>query len=205
MTDTDIRRETEWFEEEVIELLPDLLSASESMTDRPDDAEDLVAETVASAWEHREDLRDRSSFRGWVFAILRNCCRARFRRRKARPETVPLPEHEDQEPAFSIFDRLHQPFLLWWGNPEEEFFDGLLKEDLVAAIQALPSEFRRVVLLADVHGFRYAQIAEALGIPVGTVRSRLARGRSRMQQALWTHAVEQGLREPRTPSPEETG
>lgn len=192
-----------WFEDRVLALLPDLLAAAGSMADQPADAEDLVAEAVARAWERRSDLRARDRFRGWLFTILKNCCRGRVRRRRSEPERVPLPDEGEDSPSFSIFDRLHQPFLLWWGNPEEEFFDGLLREDLVAAMRALPPAYRRVVLLADVHGFRYADIAGALEIPVGTVRSRLARGRSRMQELLWRHAMDRGLRPPEPDTPRE--
>lgn len=192
-----------WFEDRVLPLLPDLLAAARSMADQPADAEDLVAEAVARAWERRSDLRDRDRFRGWLFTILKNCCRGRARRRRSEPDRVPLPDEDEQSPSFSIFDRLHQPFLLWWGNPEEEFFDNLLREDLVAAMRALPAPYRRVVLLADVHGFRYAEIADALEIPVGTVRPRLARGRSRMQELLWRHALDRGVRSPEVHTPPE--
>lgn len=186
-----------WFEEEVVDLLPDLLAAARCMADRDAEAEDAVAEAVARAWERLEDLRDRDSFRGWLFRILRNCYLGRRRKRERRPTEVPLPEEGDDGSSFSIFDRLHQPFLLWWGNPEEQFFDGLLEEDLERAIERLPEHYRCVLVLADVQGFSYAEIAEVLDIPVGTVRSRLARARSRLQEALWKHAVDAGLREPR--------
>lgn len=199
MSQSDVRdgAETAWFEEEVMALLPDLLSAARCMADNRADAEDVVAEAVARAWEHRADLRDRESFRGWIFRILRNCLLARRRRSDRRPEEVPLPE-EGEETSFSLFERLHQPFLLWWGNPEEEFFDRLLKEDLERAVEELPDVYRSTLILADVHGFTYAEIADLLDVPVGTVRSRLARARSRLKEALWNHAVDAGLREPRT-------
>ena len=187
-----------WFEDRVVGLLPDLMSGALRWTDGRAEAEDAVAEAMARAWERRDQLRDRNRFRGWLFRILRNCCLARHRRREARPDEVPLPAEGDDEPSFSLFERLHQPFLLWWGNPEEEFFDGLLAEDLERAVDALPEPFRSVVVMADVQGFRYAEIAEALDVPVGTVRSRLARGRARLQEELWSHAVDAGLREPRT-------
>lgn len=192
-----------WFGQEVMVLLPDLYGGARSLCEGPDEAEDLVAEAVARAWEHRNELRERSRFRGWLFRILRNCCLGRKRRQKSRPDRVPLPDDGDAAPSFSLFERLHQPFLLWWDNPEEEFLNGLLKEDLARAVSQLPEAYRNVVTLADVHEFTYAEIAETLEIPVGTVRSRLARGRSLLQKNLWTHAVDAGLREPST-EPEET-
>jgi RNA polymerase sigma-70 factor, ECF subfamily len=184
------------FEKEVLVLLPDLLRGARHMTANHADAEDVVAEAVARAWEHRDSLRKRERFRGWLFRILRNCCLSRRRKERARPEEVPLPVEGDEDASFSLFDRLHQPFLLWWGNPEASFLNELLKEDLEEAVHALPEDYRTVVILSDVQGFTYAEIAEALDIPVGTVRSRLSRARSRLQKNLWNHAVDAGLREP---------
>lgn len=185
-----------WFGDEVMRLLPDLLSGALHMAGNRSDAEDLVAETVVRAWSHRRDLRERERFRGWLFRILRNCFLSECRKKRPRPEEVPLPEEADDAPSFSIFEQLHQPFLLWSTSPEEQFLDGLLKEDLQRALDGLPEPYRTVVFLADVQGFAYAEIADALEIPVGTVRSRLARGRGRLQQELWSHAVDRGLREP---------
>lgn len=186
-----------WFEDRVVDLLPDLLSAARCMADRRVDAEDVVADAVARAWERRDDLRELSAFRGWIFRILRNCYLQRRRRRKREPREVPLPDASEEETSFSIFERLHQPFLLWWDNPEERFFDDLLKEDLQRAVDELPEHYRCVLMLVDVQGLSYAEVAEFLDLPVGTVRSRLSRARSRLQETLWNHAVDAGLREPR--------
>lgn len=190
-------REASWFEEEVMRLLPDLTSAARYMARGRAEAEDVVAEAVARAWEHRDDLEDRDRFRGWIFRILRNCYLGRRRKQDRGPDEVPLPGESEDEPSFSLFERLHQPFLLWWGDPEEEFFDRLLQEDLERAVEQLPEVYRSALVLADVQGLSYEEIADALDVPVGTVRSRLSRARSRLQEALWEHAVDAGLREPR--------
>lgn len=203
MDKTDEIPDSSWFEDGVMSLLPDLLGAARSMVERQADAEDLVAEAVARAWERRNDLRDQDRFRGWLFGIMRNRFLSGWRRQKSLPDRVPFREGDGEEVAFSLFDRVHQPFLLWSGDAEVDFLDRLLKEDLEDAVQGLPEAYRDVVLLADVHGLRYAEVADALEIPVGTVRSRLARGRSRMQEALWRHAVDRGLRDPK-PSSHET-
>lgn len=189
------------FEERVLRLLPDLYAAALGMLDNEADAEDLVAETVARAWSGLPDLESADRFRGWVFRILTNACIDRYRSRAARPDGVPYSEDPDESGgSFSLFERLHQPFLLWSGNPEQEFLNRLLREDLREAIRGLPPEYRIVVVLADVQGLSYREIAEAVGIPIGTVRSRLARGRARLQEALWEHAVEAGLRDDETPT-----
>lgn len=185
-----VRREVrDWFGRETLDLLPDLTSTARRFTRDATDAEDLVAETVTKAWDHLPSLQDRARFRGWIFRILTNTWISDCRARRSRPVQESLSDEDD---CFSIFERLHQPFLLWWGNPEREFLNSLLREDLERAIDALPDDFRVAVILADVHGFSYREIAEMLTIPLGTVRSRLARGRSRLQRALWDHARDRG-------------
>lgn len=176
------------FEARVLQLLPDLFAAALRMMRNRADAEDLVADTVAKAWERRASVRESASFRGWVFRILTNTFVSSLRSRAARPRTESL----DADETFSLFERLHQPILLWWGNSEQQFLDRLLSEDLEKAVDALPDDFRVVVLLVDVQGFSYQEAAEALAVPIGTVRSRLARARSSLQKALWLHAQDAG-------------
>lgn len=178
-----------WFEREVLALLPALLATARRLARQGGDAEDLVADTVARAWVGLGSLADRTRFRGWIFRILSNRFLAECRSRARRPAEEPLDEAE----GFSLFERLHQPFLLWWGNPEQEFLERLLREDLERAVDALPPVYRVVVLLVDVQGFSYQGVADLLGVPVGTVRSRLARGRGLLQRALWEHARDAGL------------
>jgi RNA polymerase sigma-70 factor, ECF subfamily len=176
------------FEQRVLELLPALFAAALRMMRNRADAEDLVADTVAKAWERRGSVRAASSFRGWLFRILTNTFISSLRSRAARPRT----ESFDRDEDFSLFERLHQPILLWWGNPEQEFLDRLLRSDLEKAVDALSEDFRMAVVLVDVQGFSYQEAAEALDVPIGTVRSRLARARSTLQKALWLHAQDAG-------------
>lgn len=191
MTDSPGERAS-WFEAQVEELAPDLYGAALRLAKNEADAQDLVAEAIGNAWTHLDALHDRIAFRGWVFRILHNCFMSQCRSSRARATEEPY--DEDKE-AFSLFERLHQPFLLWWGaDPERAFLDSLLREDLERAVDSLPETFRVVVVLADLQGFAYNEIADALEIPIGTVRSRLARGRSLLQHALWDHAVDAGLR-----------
>lgn len=202
-TQTESRRLTEadrtWFAEQVDDLLPELFGAAVRLCRHRTDAEDLVAETVCRAWQGLPSLADRSAFRAWAFRILNNTFISTCRSSRSRPEHEPLDTTGDD---FSLFDRLHQPVLLWWGNPEKEFLDRLLRADIERAIAALPDEFREVVVLVDVQGLRYREVAALLDVPVGTVRSRLARGRSRLQAALWDHAQEKGLTTAPAPSQE---
>ncbi|MGH7509539.1 MAG: sigma-70 family RNA polymerase sigma factor [Gemmatimonadales bacterium] len=184
-------RGADWFEHAVLGVLPDLLGTAVRLTKSPADAEDLVADAVAQAWLKRDSLVDRSRFHGWIFRILTNQYLGACRARAGRPQEESLAEYEER---FSLFDQLHQPFLLWWSNPEQEFLGKLLREDLQAAVDSLPDVFRLVVILADVQGLSYREIAVHLGVPVGTVRSRLARGRSLLQKALWQQACDAGIR-----------
>ncbi|MGH8621777.1 MAG: sigma-70 family RNA polymerase sigma factor [Burkholderiales bacterium] len=187
------RADGAWFAGQVEHLLPDLLGTAMRLTRNRADAEDLVADAVAKAWVGFDSLEQREALRGWVFRILTNTFFSSRRAAVARGVHEPLDDEVGEAAHFSLFERLHQPFLLWWGNPEQAFFDKLLREDLERAIDALPDPFRGVVVLVDVQGYSYQEVAEVLGIPIGTVRSRLARGRATLQRTLWEHARDAGL------------
>jgi RNA polymerase sigma-70 factor (ECF subfamily) len=180
--------ESAWVEAELVALVPSLYATARRLARNEADAEDLVAEAVSRAWLGREQLRDRAAFRGWLYRILTNLFLTECRLRETRPPVESLPEEDAQSSGFSLFERLHQPFLLWWSNPEQEFLDRLFREDLERAVDSLAEPFRVVVVLVDLQGFSYQEVAALLEVPVGTVRSRLARGRSRLQELLWEYA-----------------
>jgi RNA polymerase sigma-70 factor (ECF subfamily) len=185
----------ERFEAEAMEMLGRLHGVARRLTRNDADAEDLVSETITRAWRARETLADADAFRGWMFRILNNTFISEERRRQARPQTEPLAsEGCDDGADFSMFDQLQQPFLLWFSNPEQTFLDRLLREELDRALADLPDHHRIVVVLSDLEEFTYAEIAETLNIPVGTVRSRLARARCALQKTLWRQARARGLR-----------
>jgi RNA polymerase sigma-70 factor, ECF subfamily len=182
------------FETHVLAILGPLHGVARRLTKNEADAEDLVAESVTRAWQARASLADTRAFRAWMFRILTNTFISERRKMLARPREEQLvDESSDREDGFSLFERLHQPFLLWFANPEQEFLDKLLREDLDRALAALPEHYRVVVVLADVEGLKYGEIAEALDLPIGTVRSRLARARSALQRTLWSVARDHGL------------
>lgn len=182
------------FEREVLALLPKLEGVARRLTRNDADAEDLVAETVVRAWKSLDCLQCEMAMRCWLFRILNNTFLSDCRRAKVRPqcETLDGGEEEGAE-QFSLFEQVHQPFLLWFSNPEQAFLDKLLRADIDTALAALPEHHRMVVLLADVEELGYAEIAEVLGVPVGTVRSRLARARGALQKRLWQQAQACGL------------
>jgi RNA polymerase sigma-70 factor (ECF subfamily) len=197
----------EVFETQVLALLSALQGVARRLTRNDADAEDLVAETVARAWRARDSLVCEPAFRAWIFRILHNTYVSELRRAGARPRTEPLGEADagDDAAAFSLFEQMHQPFLLWFGNPEQEFLDKLLREDLERALASLPEHHRVVVILSDLEELSYAEIAQVLGVPVGTVRSRLARARGALQKLLWQQADERGLRATAAPVTQEGG
>jgi RNA polymerase sigma-70 factor (ECF subfamily) len=171
-----------------------LYGAARRLTRNDADAEDLVAETVARAWSSLDTLEDPARLVPWMLRIMTNHFISERRKPANRaPHEEYLEEPEGEEAPFFLFERLHQPILLWWGNPERQFLDQLLKKDIAAALDALPEPYRLVVVLSDLEGLTYQEIAESLGIPVGTVRSRLARARSQLQKSLWKHACDKGL------------
>ncbi len=183
-------------EAEIESVLDRLYGTALRLTRNRADAEDLVADTVVKALDNIQGLQDRNCFRGWMFRILYNTFKSNCRKKSARPEDCLSSLQRDGaegDDTFRLFDKLHQPFLLWWGNQEQEFLDRLEIEDLCKAIDALPDNFRIVIALSDIEGFSYQEIAETLEIPVGTVRSRLARGRSILQKSLWDYAQTVGL------------
>ena len=100
-------------------------------------------------------------------------------------------ENPEEDQQFSLFDELSQPFF-WWGNPEREVINKFLDADLKDAMGQLQEEFRSIVVMCDVEGYSYGEIAAILQIPVGTVRSRLSRARSELQRHLYAHAVDRG-------------
>lgn len=184
-----------FFETQVVELLSSLHGVARRLTCNETDAEDLVAETVARAWRKLDTLQSEEAFRSWIFRILNNTFISDMRRSAARPRTEPMDcEDNDDDAEFSIFEKMHQPFLLWFSTPEQEFLDRVLREDLDRALSRLPEEHRVVVVLSDLEEFNYAEIAEMLEIPVGTVRSRLARARGKLQKILWEQAKTYGLK-----------
>lgn len=163
------------------------------------DAEDLVAESVSRAWVAFRNLEDQGRFRPWMFRILHNCFISDYRRKSVRPVEVGFQDafrgdenQEDHEIASLLIEQ-PDDFLLWWANPEREFANKLLGQDIIKAIDELPESFRTTVLLINVENLSYDEAAEVLGVSPGTIRSRMNRGRTLLQKALWQHARDAGL------------
>jgi RNA polymerase sigma-70 factor (ECF subfamily) len=185
----------QFFEAAVLRLMDRMYGAALRLTRNTADAEDLVAETVEKAWTRVDQLRDRDSIDGWLMRVLSNTFISNWRSGSRERELVADGAEDDIEPTQDayLYSRLHQPFLLWFSSPEQNFVNNLLRRNIEAAIDSLPDEYRIVFLLVEVLGYSYAESADALSIPVGTVRSRLNRGRGLLQKSLWREAREAGI------------
>jgi len=185
-----------FFSQRIEETMGPLYALARRLTANNTDAEDLVADSVVKAWSAIAGLEDHSRFRPWIFRILYNCFISDYRRRSVRPVETGFDENaadDEGQDIAALLTRQPDDFLLWWANPEREFVNGLLGEQIMAAIRNLPEAFRMTVLLINLEGFSYDEAAEVLGVPPGTVRSRMKRGRTLLQKALWEQAVEAGL------------
>ena len=183
-----------FFEQAASAVMDRMYAAALRFTRNASDAEDLMAATLEKAWNSLDSLDDRERFDGWVMRILSNTYISQWRREKRRQDVFdddPCPH--DLDDRDSLYARLHQPFLLWWGTPEQKFVNNLLAEDIQKALDSISDAYREVVLMVEVMGFTYDETADALEVPVGTVRSRLNRGRRLLQDALWQNARDAGL------------
>ena len=163
-----------------------LYSVALRLTRKNVDAEDLVAETVAKAWGAIGTLNDQDRFRPWLFRILHNVFVSDYRKKTIRPVEASFDQGDDSDDELaSLLNEHSDDFLVWWSNPERAYFNDLLGDQLLDAIDNLPEAFRSVVVLVNVEGFTYDETAEVLGIAPGTVRSRMKRGRTLLQKSLW--------------------
>src|SRR5437016_241152 len=173
-----------------MEHMPSLYSAAMRMTRNPADAEDLVQETYLKAYRAFNTFQAGTNLKAWLYKILTNTFINSYRSKKRRPEQTELDDVED----LYLYRRLGGLEAAAAGrSAEEEVLDHFTEGDVKAAIEALPEQFRLAVLLADVEGFSYKEIAEILDIPIGTVMSRLHRGRRALQKRLYEFGRQRGL------------
>ncbi|MFA5891381.1 MAG: sigma-70 family RNA polymerase sigma factor [Actinomycetota bacterium] len=181
----------ERFEAEALPYLDQLYAAALRMTRNPADAEDLVQQVFMRAYTAFHQFESGTNLKAWLYKILTNTFISGYRKKQRQPRTVSADEYED----FSLYDTMVEHRL----TPEAELLDRLPDEEVKAALDSLPEQFRTAVLLADVEGFSYQEIADIMGVAIGTVMSRLHRGRKALQRALWEYARTRGLVEDREP------
>jgi RNA polymerase sigma-70 factor (ECF subfamily) len=178
------------FVDEAMEFMPSLYSAALRMTRNPADAEDLVQETYLKAYRGFGGFQEGTNLKAWLYRILTNTFINTYRAKKRRPEERELDEGED----LYLYRRLGGLEAARAGrSAEDELMDFFTDAEVKEAVESLPEQFRMAVLLADVEGFSYKEIAEILDIPIGTVMSRLHRGRKALQKKLYEFATERGL------------
>jgi RNA polymerase sigma-70 factor (ECF subfamily) len=178
----------ERFEREVVPLVASLYGAALRLTRNPSDAEDLVQETVLRAWRGFAGFEEGTNLKAWLYRILTNGYISTYRKKQREPVTVEGPDDVDE---WYLYDRLGARSVE--ASAESEVLDRLPDAEVKAALEELPEQFRIAVLLSDVEGFSYKEIAGILDVPIGTVMSRLHRGRRRLEKALYDLAKERGL------------
>jgi RNA polymerase sigma-70 factor, ECF subfamily len=178
------------FADQAMPLMSSLYSAALRMTRNPADAEDLLQETYLRAYRGFGGFEHGTNLKAWLYRILTNTYINQYRAKKRRFDETELDEAED----LYLYRRLGGLEAVAAGrSAEDELMDWFTDAEVKTALEALPEQFRMAVLLADVEGFSYKEIAEILDIPIGTVMSRLHRGRKSLQKQLYEFAVARGL------------
>ena len=178
------------FADAAMQYAPQLYSGALRMTRNQADAEDLVQDTYLRAYRSFHTFQEGTNLRAWLFRIMTNAYINRYRAKQRRPQETDLADVED----LYLYRRLGSMESAAASlSAEDEFLDQFTDDEVKQALEALPENFRLPVLLADVEGFAYKEIAEMLEIPIGTVMSRLHRGRKAMHKALYDYAEARGL------------
>jgi RNA polymerase sigma-70 factor (ECF subfamily) len=177
------------FIEQAMEYMPSLYSAAMRMTRNPADAEDLVQETYLKAYRAFGSFQEGTNLKAWLYRILTNSYINIYRAKMRSPEIDDLEDVED----FYLYHRLKQDQTVFGKSAEDEALDLFTDDEVKEALESLPENFRIPVILADVEGFSYKEIADIMETPVGTIMSRLHRGRKALQKALSQYGLEKGL------------
>jgi RNA polymerase sigma-70 factor (ECF subfamily) len=178
------------FAELAMQHMSSLYTAALRMTRNPADAEDLVQETYLKAYRAFNTFQEGTNLKAWLYKILTNTFINSYRSKKRRPEQTELDDVED----LYLYRRLGGLEAATAGrSAEEQVLEHFTEADVKTAVESLPEQFRMAVLLADVEGFSYKEIAEILDVPIGTVMSRLHRGRKALEKALFDFGMQRGL------------
>ncbi|MCK6552062.1 sigma-70 family RNA polymerase sigma factor [Myxococcota bacterium] len=186
------------FEALTLEYMDALYGAALRLTRSPKDAEDLVQDTYLKAFRFFDTFEKGTNVKAWMFKILTNTFINKYRRKVKEREIAETPAEDVVLDRFVSTEAVRA-----LQEPENDFFGKLLSDEVVEALDQVPVDFRMVVILADIQDFSYKEIAEIVGCPVGTVMSRLFRGRRILQNQLYDYAIKEGVIQP--PKDDETG
>ena len=175
------------FERDALPLMPNLYTAALRLTRNPAEAEDLLQESYLRAFRGFGGFKEGTNLKAWLYRIVTNTFINSHRKKQREPQTV----SGDEMDEWFLYDRIGGRGVE--ESAENRVLDALPDEQVRAALDSLPEQFRMTVWLADVEGFSYKEIAEILDVPIGTVMSRLHRGRRALEKALWETARERGL------------
>lgn len=178
------------FAEQAMPYMSQLYAAAMRMTRNPADAEDLVQETYLRAYRGFGGFQEGTNLKAWLYKILTNTFINMYRAKQRRPDQADLDDMED----WALFRRLGGlEAVSATRTPETEVLESIPEAEVKAALESLPEQFRMAVILCDIEGFPYKEIADILDVPIGTVMSRIHRGRKLLQRTLWDWAAEHGL------------
>ncbi|HTM22828.1 MAG TPA: sigma-70 family RNA polymerase sigma factor [Kofleriaceae bacterium] len=180
------------FEATALPHLDSLYGAAYRLTRNPRDAEDLVQDTILRAYRFWDSFEKDSNCKAWLFRILTNTFINEYQKRKRSREILQA-AHTEQQTTDGVL--VHEQSASQ-RDPQHALLDRTLSDDVARALESLPADFRLAVVLCDVEGLSYKEIAEIMDTPVGTVMSRLYRGRRLLKEALYGYAVEQGIVRP---------
>ncbi len=191
--ETDVAQETEAarrirFERDALQYVDQLYSAAMRMTRNPQDAEDLVQEAYTKAYSAFHQYKPGTNLKAWLYRILTNTYINIYRKKQRQPQQANTDTVEDWQMAQAA-----EHTSTGLRSAEAEALDHLPDNDVKEALQQIPEEFRLAVYFSDVEGFAYKEIAEILNIPIGTVMSRLHRGRKLLRGLLADYARERGF------------
>jgi RNA polymerase sigma-70 factor (ECF subfamily) len=200
-TQEDITEQTrKEFSEIAFPYMNELYAAAMRMTRNPASADDLVSETYAKAWKSFHQFERGTNMRAWLYKILTNSYINIYRKKVRQGHSVEMDQYETQD-EFYIFNKLSKKIVSEEQDPAKIVLAKFAEQDILNAMDKLTEGYRETVILSDLQGLTYEEISKALDIPVGTVRSRLNRGRKQLQKALWEEAVRSGYVEEKKMTP----